>query len=187
MKDNVKIGLMIGGGVAITAIAAILIFGRNAAQKVLSEAKRYVGIREIYNDQGWHDKAFEQKMRKIGWQVGWQWCACFVQMVMCQVAKGEALKWWQKHLSPSAPACYNNIKAAGKNPYAEIIAKPESGCIVVYSHHIEFCESVSGDNITSISGNSQISTGVQGVKRAVRNIRNPFAPILGYIRIKKIS
>lgn len=187
MDNKVKIGLMIGGGVVLATIAAVLLFSKKSAGKLIEEAKKYVGQQEIYNDQGFYDKAFEKKMATAGWAKGLQWCALFVRMVFLQCAKGKALEFFRSKLNASANGSFQNIKAAGKNDYAELIPKPEAGCLVCYVHHIEFCESVNGDKMTVISGNSSLGSGKHGVSRTQRTISKPFEELNGYIRIKKID
>lgn len=177
---------MIGGGVVVATIATVLLLSRKTA-KWLKEAAKYVGIREIYNDQGWADKSFQQKMSAAGWKTGMQWCALFVRMVFLQCAKGKALDFFRSKLNASAAGSFDNIKLAGKNDYAEVISKPEVGCLVCYVHHIEFCEAINGDKMTVISGNSSLGNGVYGVARSQRSISKPFEQLKGYIRIKKIN
>lgn len=159
------------------------------AHPILSEANKYVGIKEITPNKGFEDKDFEEKMRNAGWRTNDPYCAGFVKMVMLEVTKGDANAFVKKNMTASAKGTYNNL--IKKNDFCEKISSPEPGCLVCYDGHIEFCESVnSNGTITSISGNSIFDDGSQGVVRKTRTKGkglNDKEPLLGYIKFNKLS
>ena len=167
------------------------------AKAILTEANKYVGIKEVGDNASFSDKDFEAKMIAIGWKpnVKMAYCAAFVRMVLLQVATGNALKFFKSNMTLGSALSFNNFKSAAdkKSEYVEIIKKPESGCIILYDGHSEICESdIDGKNVNVISANSKFSDGTQGV---VRRTREPekgiqgtkFEKFLGYVRIKKLS
>lgn len=189
MNKNLEIGLKLGGGALLVSSVAALIYylTRSAADKILSAAKKYVGIREVNNGNTFADKKFTEKLKKTGWSEGLPYCAAFVKMVISSISKGAANVFLQKQLSISSPQTYQNFAAMGKNEYSELIPKPEAGCIVCYAEHTELCVDVDGDNMKVITANSPIDGNAQGVGYKTRSISRPVHTVLGYVRIKKLN
>lgn len=165
---------------------------------IITEANRWVGQEEIEGNNGFVDKAFEKKMRAIGWKEPDAYCAAFVKLVMTEISSGAAKTFFTKNLTLGAEQ--NFINLSKKNDYAEKIQTPEAGCIVCYKHHNEICESFDGNMMTVISANGPLGNGKtyqsgRPVEGVVKKARKPNTDIdvktnntfLGYIRIKKIS
>ncbi|MBQ9212574.1 MAG: hypothetical protein IJ150_01355 [Bacteroidales bacterium] len=165
---------------------------------IITEANRWVGQEEIEGNNGFVDKAFEKKMRAIGWKEPNPYCAAFVKLVMTEISSGAAKTFFTKNLTLGAEQ--NFINLSKKNDYAEKIQTPEAGCIVCYKHHNEICESFDGNMMTVISANGPLGNGKtypsgRSVEGVAKKARKPNTDIdvktnntfLGYIRIKKIS
>lgn len=102
-------------------------------QLIVNTAKSYVGQKEKKANSGFEDRIFELKMKKeSGWQAGWAWCACFVELVWSE-AYAKNIGFPEKHalikqlITPSAVTTYNNFKAKGL-----VTDKPTPGALVVW-------------------------------------------------------
>lgn len=180
-KDKVQVALPSGETVQITVSPE--------AQKIITEAQKWVGVKEIQDNAGWENKDFEKLMKERGgWWKGAAYCACFVKMVLVSVSSGNAQAFFKSKLNATAKNTWNVLQ---KTEYSEKIDKPEAGAILCYEHHNEICESTDGKNNTVISANSPLGNdkNVQGVTRRTRGEGLGLGddPFLGYIRITKLS
>ena len=154
---------------------------------IITEASRWVGVKEIGNNASFSNSSFEAKMKDKGlWKSGEPYCAAFVMMVLVSVSSGAAQACFKKYGHKNAKYLYNSLK---KTDFSETIKSPEPGCIVCYEGHTELCESTTGKTITVITANSLNADGSQGVSRKTRNAGAALGsdPFIGYIRIKKLS
>ena len=185
-SDKVKVALPSGETVQIAVSPE--------AQKIITEAQKWVGTKEVGNNAGWENKDFEKLMISAGWAKNnpkpenRAYCATFVKMVLLQVSEGNAKEFFKKKLSALAKNTWNVLQ---NTEYSEKIDKPEAGAILCYEHHNEICESTDGKNNTVISANSPLGNdkNVQGVTRRTRPAGEGLGddPFIGYIRIKKLS
>ena len=79
---------MIGGGIVATIITAVVVIKKclkSPGDTIIAAARKYVGIREVGDNGGWDNAAFQDKMKAVGWYVGGQWCAFFVMMIMQEI------------------------------------------------------------------------------------------------------
>lgn len=154
---------------------------------IISEASRWVGVKEIGNNASFSNSDFEAKMKDKGyWKTGEPYCAAFVMMVLVSVSSGAAQAVFKQYGHKNAEYLYNSLK---NTAYSEVIKTPEPGCIVCYKGHTELCESTDGKTNTVITANSLNADGSQGVSRKTRKAGAALGtdPFLGYIRIKKLS
>ncbi len=194
-KTHVIIGVSSAAAIATTII--IVSHYNSAANKILRCAGKWVGNKEIYSNQGWENKDFQNLMKSAGWWPGAEWCNLFVRLVFRTVCKkgSDAYNFWDTHLSPSTQTTWSNLQA--KSKYHSIMDKPEKGSLVIYRSnsdstkgHIEIVEKVNKDgSYEVISGNSPLGTssqpqGVAHRHRAKTGISG--FKILGFVKIKKI-
>lgn len=166
----------------------------SVAGKIIAEASKYVDILEIKDNQGWQNNdAFTNKMKAIGWQKGYAYCAAFVRMVMQQITSGAAKDFFKANITLGAKDSWNRLSAK-KNDYCEVIQKPESGCLVCYDGHIEFCKNVLDNGfLECVSANSMAKDAqgndIEGVFLKKRKAASALGsePFLGYIRILKLD
>lgn len=187
---------IIGVSMVLLAIAAILIARKaNAAgRKIVAAAKRYVGIRENGNNNGWNNADFEAKMKSAGWYSGAEWCNFFVRMLLLELTKGSVREFVNTNITGSTQLTWKNLQTPSK--YHEVLKTPCKGALIIYqklndpSHgHIEiFVNSASDGGYYVISGNSNFKDksgqGVAYVQRPKTGLNNH--KILGYIKIKKL-
>ena len=144
-------------------------------EKIISIASKYVGQREISGNNGWHDKAFEAKMKATGWASGQAWCAYFTELVWTEAYKSNAL---QKSVialfSASATGTYSNFSGSSLFKVGNI-ARP--GALAVWRYgsgwkgHIGIVESAKGNNFVCIEGNTNTAGAREGVMVMRRNRR----------------
>lgn len=163
---------------------------------ILTEATKWVGVREIVENKGFENKEFQNKITaNAGWVKNEAYCAAFVKMVLVEVSSGNAKKFFKQNASKGSLLTWQNLSK--KNEYTEVIKVPEAGCLVCYNGHTEICKSTDGKVNTVISANSPFTAqdgGGQGVVERTRPAGAPIQgdkgkvePFLGYIRIKKLS
>lgn len=214
MNKAAKIGLITLATIGVMTVGVIIFkkkLGKKAlpptvqnveltpeAKAILTEANKYVGIKEVGDNASFSDKDFEKKMISIGWKpnVKMAYCAAFVRMVLLNISTGNANKFFKSNMTLGSKDSFNNFKnaASKKSEYVEIISKPEPGCIILYNGHTEICESdIDGSTVNVISANSKFSDGSQGVVRRTRTPKegikngNKIEEFLGFVRIKKLS
>lgn len=177
-------------------IATVAIVRRNSpGRRIIRTAKKYVGIRELGNNNGWDNTDFQQKMVAVGWKNGEQWCAYFVKMILLEISKGKAAEFFKKAASANTQITWNNFQTPSK--YHEVSQKPSKGALIIYqgisdpSHgHIEIYAGPGKNGAYKvISGNTYFTEGGQGVvmkERAANDMQKQGLKILGYIKIKKL-
>lgn len=161
---------------------------------IVFEAMKYVGIKEIEDNQGWENAAdFTAKMKAAGWQTGWAYCVGFVKMVLMQCCTGDARTFFEKNVSWNTLITWNNLTKE-VNPYCKVVDAPDMGCLVCYEGHTEICTEVFNDGyINVVTANSQgvDSKGnkIQGVFVKKRKIAADLGSdkFLGFIKILKID
>ncbi|MBP5369766.1 MAG: CHAP domain-containing protein [Bacteroidales bacterium] len=212
MNKAVKIGLITLATISVMTVG-VVIFKKKLSKKalpptvqnveltpeakaILTEANKYVGIKEVGDNAGFSDADFEKKMKNIGWVKGRAYCAAFVRFVLLNIAKGNALQFFKTNATQHSATTFSLFKnaASKKSEYVEIISKPEPGCIILYNGHTEICESdIDGSTVNVISANSKFSDGSEGVVRRTRTPKegikngNKIEEFLGFVRIKKLS
>lgn len=164
-------------------------------------ARRYVGKRETPNNSGFIDKAFEAKMKQVGWLKSQAWCTYFTELSVVEwateIGRPDIAKLATKLFSGSATATYKNVELyAMQNPKSPIrVSKtPVENSVAIYRHgigwqgHAGVTEKVSPTKVcTNVEGNTNNAGGREGIEVAVkkRAFDAPFAPkglnIVGFI------
>jgi hypothetical protein len=104
--------------------------------KIITIARGYVGQSEIPPNAGFKDASFEAKMKAMGWQKGWAWCAIEAKLIWMEAAAGNpTLQAQIRHLcSPSALGTLHNYATTPGFTVSQI---PVPGAIVVFKHGID--------------------------------------------------
>lgn len=105
------------------------------ADKIIEVASRYVGIKELGDNQGFTDKAFEADLTKLGWHTGWAWCVFAAEKVWIdayrELGASEAfIKRLRKLFNPSAQKTFKQFSEA--NDF-KVVNYPEKGAIAIWA------------------------------------------------------
>lgn len=156
---------------------------------VLEFAQHHVGFKEEPGNMGFKDPAFDTKMRQVGFENTWAWCAFFAEL--CWASPTYDGKWKvftsiSDNFSANAVKTYHNFK----NDYSGLFRTfvdgiPEPGDIVIWEKrrggepvkkdiwtvgHAGIIESATETEFVSIEGNSNDAGGREGIEVA-RKIR----------------
>lgn len=140
--------------------------------KIIDVALSYLNEREKKGNSGFYNEEFEQKMKAVGWNKGWAWCAFFAELVwreaygqLNSVIEGDL----RKLFSASATQTYNNFRISKK--YKGYVSnKPEVGSLVVWRYgdgwqgHIGIVQQVRGKEVITIEGNTNSQGGREGIE-----------------------
>lgn len=187
-----KYYLYIGGILLAGMIGFAVLYKRRS----ISAALNYINIQEIGNNQGWTNKVFEQMMKDVGWSSGESWCMYFVKAVFLSVYPGRADQI-NKVLTPSTQQSWLNAKSGG---IFKVVTegKPHPGDIIIWQstknaslgHTGIVWKHISGDNWTTIEGNSSFDGAregqgvVKGNRILVPGVTQGTLKVLGFLRLK---
>jgi len=145
--------------VAIGGIILLSSFTRkkskmSEAEKIIKTAKLYEGIKEVGNNQGFTNAAFQNMMSSVGWKSGDQWCAFFCKAVYNN-ALPELASDFNKSLGGSTQRTFNNVKA-GKSQHLKVVTSgtPAIGDIVIWVNKSDSSKGHAGIVIELNGGNS---------------------------------
>lgn len=162
-------------------------------QKIVSVATKYVGQKEKPGNSGFVDPTFETKMRIVGFQTGYAWCALFTELVYREaysdIDPGQIDAIGQL-FSPMAVDTYRRFKNSGH----KVDNVPNVGDVVIWKHgngpsgHAGIVVAVGpGNEFTTIEGNTNAAGGREGEVVALkkRKTGQPFTSnglnIVGFI------
>ncbi len=100
--------------------------------RIVRIAKSYEGQEEIRENQGFKDPVFDAKMRKIGFQNGWAWCALFAKLIWMEAYAPypELLSQIIHNCSPSALGTLHNwLQNSGDFVFSK---EPAIGAICIW-------------------------------------------------------
>jgi hypothetical protein len=140
--------------------------------KPIEIAETQIGVQEIPKGSNKGEQV-EDYLKVVGLPGGYAWCMAFVQ-------------WCFKHSELNFPFVSAGVLSVWAHTTAFHYTDPQPGDVFVmeFGHgtgHTGFVESIEGDNIHTIEGNTDTDGSREGFEVAKR-IRNKHS-ILGYIRI----
>lgn len=166
------------------------------AKTIIAVASGYIGILEKPGNKGFWNADFEKKIRKVGFNTGDSWCAWFTKLVLVEAYMKDTAyaAVLNSTLTGGAAACLDRCKKAGI-PTGSV---PRPGAIVVWKNgygpagHIGVVESVDGNTMTTIEGNTNLNGSREGdrVARKLRTVNRDFTKsglnVYGYIYPKGV-
>lgn len=75
-------------------------------------ASKYINEKEKPGNTGFINPEFEKKLKAVGWQAGWAWCAAFLEAVIWE-AYPNRINEVKGLFVPSAVNTFKNLKNAG--------------------------------------------------------------------------
>ena len=161
---------------------------------IIEIARPYIGKKEKRGNSGFEDPQMEKDMREVGWQLGYAWCAGFIEML--------AWKAYPEHKDkikglfvPSAVSTYRNLMGAGykRTMFPELGAfvfwqKMEDGNPLWTGHCGVVSEVINSTEFKSIEGNTSDSgsrngDGVYENHRKVKLDIKDGLKVIGFIKI----
>lgn len=138
--------------------------------QIIQVAKGYIGQQEKPGNKGFVDPSLEKKMRAIGWQTGWAWCALFCKLVYSEAYAGSAqASKILKFFSPMATACFRQAQSQG----FKTSTVPVPGAVAVWKHgngpsgHAGIVVQVlNSTKFKSVEGNTNDQGGREGIEVA---------------------
>lgn len=154
---------------------------------IVREALRDLGVKEVGNNEGFDNEAFEKFLLETGWQKGWAWCVFAVKKWWLQAyAQYDSRKihFINHKFSPMALTTWHNFKV---DFIWETGNKPMIGAIAIWqtyvdgvgqaSGHAAVVESYTRDEIVTIDGNTNAAGSREGQevarKRRLRTFNIP--------------
>lgn len=129
--------------------------------KILQDAKQWIGTEEIQPNLGFKNPTFQSKMQDVGFYRGASWCAFFVRVVLkdAYADAPDTLKYLLKYTSPSTHEMWQNFRASKEIITGQV---PQLGSVVVWQEgsgtngHTGIVSWISDDNkqFKSIEGNT---------------------------------
>jgi hypothetical protein len=157
-------------------------------------ARKDLGKKEKPSNSGFQDAEMEARMKSVGWQAGWSWCACCIEMWAWEAFPDRRDKI-KGLFVPSAVNTFRNLQRAGYKP----TMIPTVGAIVAWQRmqdgvpqwmgHIGVVsKAISDTEFWSIEGNasnkgSANGDGVYEVHRHVKTDVYDGLKVLGFIQI----
>jgi len=206
IKENKK-PIIIIGSASIVSISLLFLKESKSKinDKIVNTALKYVGQTEIYQDKGFHNADFEQKMKSVGWfgekmengevvRKGLPWCAFFVKLVFMEAFEGEKRQILNKIMSGSSQGTFINFKKH-ENRYSWFSTSkvPKRGSIAVWQSqknkaqgHLGIVESVTKNGFIAIEGNSGANPPkVQRVQRSFTEFNKKTGnKLIGFVNFK---
>lgn len=178
--------------------------GETINQEVVLRAEAEIGQREIPPNQGFEDKAFETRMKAVGFQVGNPWCALYTELIWEESYQNwDALLFTrlEKLFSASAVKTFRNFQ---KTKDFVVNKKFKPGCLVVWQTYREGKKHWTGhiaigkayiqktNQIITIDGNTNEAGSREGIIIAEKSRTLSFEPrerglvCLGFIHLKEV-
>lgn len=171
--------------VLLSVVFWFLVEYTNTGNRIVRKAKKYIGILEIPQNKGFYNTDFEERIRKVGFNTGYEWCQLFVKLVLTESLKGKAKNKINSLITPSTQQTFNNLKN-DKSGIFEIVEHPKAGDLVIWQKygnpgtgHAGIIKKVYPTHFLSIEGN--LSNKVSVVNRNYTG--NNSMKIRGFIRI----
>ncbi len=176
IKENKKPAIIIGAASFVSI--SLLFLKKNKSKskitdKIVQVAYKYIGQTEIYQDKGYHDKKFEQKMKTVGWigekivngevvRKGLPWCAYFVKLVFLEAFENEKRQILNRIMSGGSQRTFINFKKYEKKyDWFTTSNRPKKGSIAVWQSqknkiygHLGIVETITSNGFIAIEGNS---------------------------------
>jgi len=156
---------------------------------VVAFAQEHVGFKEVPGNNGFKDPAFDTKMRQVGFENTWAWCALFAELCWSYPTYDGKWKVFQSisdNFSANAVRTFENFKKDDTGLFSIRDSQmPEPGDVVIWEKrkggvpvkndiwtigHAGIVESANAFEFTAIEGNSNSSGGREGIEVA-RQVR----------------
>lgn len=159
-------------------------------EAVITTAESYVGYQEYPGNNGFKDKAFDTKMRQVGFQNGWAWCSLFAELCWTLPIyddKSKIIAYLTDNFSANAVRTFENFKN-DRSGFFETTKTPVPGDIAIFEkrkngesvkkdiwtvgHAAVVAPGITESNFNTIEGNSNSHGGREGIEVAALSYRS---------------
>jgi len=135
---------------------------KKTANNIIRNARKYLGVREKNGkNNAFTSKIFQNRLERIGWYKGAQWCAFFSKLIWLESLTGRAYQIAKKNLLGSSQLTYKRF-ANDKSGLFVVNKRPKRGAIVVWQskndrsrgHHGIVEKVYRNGSFSTIEGNS---------------------------------
>ncbi len=175
----------------LTVVGFLLFSGSGGS--LIDTARRFLNVREIQNNQGFRNLELSKLMYEAGFVKGYNYCVWFVKAIIIKSYKGSNKEVLLRKINGSSQRTWKNLKSYNGVKVFYDVSKAKPGDIVFYRWqnnktrgHAEFFEKHAQGGFYSVSGNSPLPKGGQGIARRYRNaakIKNGNFKLLGFVRL----
>lgn len=184
-EDLIKYGVPV---VALTGITAtVLLLSSRTGRKILKEALKYNGQKEIHPNRGWKNKHFEALMKGAGWKKKDDYCVTFTKLVLLNTLKGKKRLAVKKLFSPSSQTTWTNLVKNQKLGLYKLSKKAAPGSIAFYKHmkkdwrgHADIVITAGKDNFQVVTANGTVGVEIKENRKYSFN-SNKFR-LLGFVK-----
>jgi len=150
---------------------------------VVEFARNHVGFREEPGNMGFKNPAFDTKMRQVGFENTWAWCALFAELCWSYPTydnKWKVVQSISDNFSANAVRTYENFEKDDTGLFRVFNDEiPSPGDIVIWDKrkrgvpvkngiwtigHAGIVEAAEYTSFTSIEGNSNSASGREGIE-----------------------
>jgi hypothetical protein len=203
MNKQVKIGLIIGGVVAVLSLAVFINYRSRRIKRI---AKSFKGVEEIGSNREFSNKTLEDMLRESGWKSGEAWCMYYAKAIYKKALPKLSDKI-QKELTGSTQGTWNKIKNGESEIFEAVTSgRPRVGDIAIWRRINDPSKGHAGivirpnsakysNGYTTVEGNTNYEPSFQGegdlvdvlqheLKYGQPNETYKGLKLLGFIRLK---
>lgn len=170
-KENIKKYAIPAVALTSLTIGSIFLFSDKTGKKIVEEAKKFVGIKEIQPNKGWSNSYFQALMVKIGWKQGYDYCVLFTKLILLKTLKGKKKDAVQKLFNASTQTTWANLVKNQKSGLYKLSKKPKVGAIAFYKHmnadwrgHADIVLNYDDNKYTVVSANGSVGVEIKNRK-----------------------
>jgi hypothetical protein len=181
-KHIIPIGII---GIGITTLSGFMIHKAFSGKRILTEAQKYVGQREIKPNMGWANKHFENLMKSVGWKQKDDYCVTFTKLILLKTLNGKQRDFVKSYFSASSQTTWQNLLKHRNKGLYKLSKEAKPGSIAFYKHmqknwrgHADIVIDADKESFRVVSANGSI--GVEIKKRKYTFESNTFR-LLGFV------
>lgn len=100
---------------------------------IVNTARKYIGVTEIKQNQGWVEKDFQRRMEQVGWYPGMAWCMLYAELVWSEAyfeaGHSDVVVRVSQGFSAGVTETWNKVR---RQKLFKVGNKPVKGAIAVW-------------------------------------------------------
>lgn len=157
---------------------------------IVDIAKGCLGQKEKAGNAGFASPAFEKRMKAVGFQSGWAWCALFAELCWTEAfaqARPEVLTEIAARFTPAAIPSFRSFEQSSVFKTGKI---PRVGAVAIWLHgttgwqgHAGIVTAVGANSFETIEGNTNAAGGREGIEVAAKTRPLLFSKLAGRLNL----